>query len=435
MHRFDVSVVGLGFAGLPSAVAVARTGLHVVGLDSSADRVQAITDVTPGCGQMVVPENELRLVLSHGLLRVTHTTTPMPPANTHILCLPTPRGTDGEADVSSLLLATDRVAAVLRRGDLVLVQSTCPPGTIERKVVPRLINASGLIPGSDYSLAYSPVRIDPGNWSYNLRNVPRVVAGATPRCLEIAVRFLERFTDHLVPVDTIDIAEMTKVFENTFRLVNISLVNELATVCRASGVDFNKVLDAAATKPYGFMRHEPSPGAGGDCIPVSASIFASTARQVGVTAPVVESAINLNEIRPISTMERIRHVLALNNLPPLHDSRILVVGVTYKPDVPSTRESVAVRILKELRQETQVNYYDPYVPSLTLSDGTVLHNTNIESHTPDLILVLTRHRRVINASIRHSKIPVVDCSTGEPHLAHFRQRSFEINWHSAEPAV
>lgn len=420
MDTFDLSVVGLGFTGLPTAVAAARTGLRVVGLDSSTRRVRDIVDVAPGCGLNSVPEAELRKLLKSGLLHVRDTSRPPPNAGAHVVCVPTPPGIDGGADLSALRAAVDRIALRLRRGDLVLVQSTCPPGTVERVLMPRLINGSGLAPGTGFSLAYSPVRIDPGNDSFTLRTLPRVVAGATPRCRAAAENLLRMLTDHLVPVSTMHAAELVKVFENTFRLVNISLVNELAAVCRSSHIDFGEVLDAASTKPYGFLRHQPGPGAGEDCVPVAAAFFAAAARNHGVAATVVETAIALNHAMPAATVHLVGRLLAANRLRPLRGSRVLVVGVTYKPDAPNVKQSAAVRVLEQLRLEAEVSYHDPYVASLVLSDGTTLHSKEIEPHAADVVLLLTKHTVADQAALLRCEAPVLDCSTGDPRLLYWR---------------
>jgi UDP-N-acetyl-D-glucosamine dehydrogenase len=370
----------------------------------------------PGCGLATVNEEELRGVLATGALVVRHSADVMPAADAHVVCVPTPPGSDGGAELGPLLGAVERVAGVLRRGDLVVVQSTCPPGVMERVVVPRLVAGSGLAPGAGFSVAYSPVRVDPGSDAFSLRTLPRVVAGATPGCRRAAETLLSRFTDQLVPVGSLHAAELVKVFENTFRLVNISLVNELAAVCRASHVDFAEVLDAAGTRPFGFLRHHPSPGAGGDCIPVAAGFFAVAARQHGVAATVVETALALNQAMPATTVHHLRQVLAANHLPLLSGSRVLVVGITYKPDVPNVRQSAAVRVLEQLRLEAEVGYHDPYVSSLTLSDGTTLRSKEIGPGVADLVLVLTRHGVVDDGALFSCEAPVIDCTAGQPRL-------------------
>jgi UDP-N-acetyl-D-glucosamine dehydrogenase len=310
----------------------------------------------------------------------------------------------------------DSVAPTLRQGDLVIVQSTCPPGTTQDMVLARLARRSGLLPGTGFHLAYSPVRLNPGDARATLRKVPRVVAGATSACSRRAMEFLRRITDQVVPVSTTRTAEFVKIFEDTFRLVNISLVNELTALCRASHVDIREVLDAVATKPFGFARHHPGPGVGGAGLPASTAFFASAARRVGVPSAIVAAAVAVNDAAPAVVVRRLHRLLAAHRLPPLTGRRILVVGVTYKPDVPDVRESAAVRVLTRLRRVADVAYHDPYVPELRLADGTVLRSAPLDPDWPDLALLLTRHTAVEPAGLVEHGVPVVDCSTGTPAL-------------------
>jgi UDP-N-acetyl-D-glucosamine dehydrogenase len=415
MDRFDVAIVGLGFTGLPVAVAAAEAGLRVAGVDSSARRVEDITAVAPGCGLTTVPEASVAGLITRGLLEVSQGHSP-PAARTYVLCVPTPPGSDGGADLAPLLTAIDAVAERLRRDDLVLVQSTCPPGVVERVLASRLARVSGLAPGSGFGLAYSPVRIMPGTDLSDLRTLPRIVAGVTGQCRDRAMRFLQLFTSELVPVSCVLVAELTKIFENTFRLVNISLANELAALCREACVDPDEVLGAAETKPFGFLRHQPSTGAGGSCIPVAAAFFAAAARRHGVAAEVVEAAVALNRAMPARTIHLAKQILAANGLPQLENCRVLMVGVTYKPDVAHTGFSSAVRILEELRLDADVSYHDPYVPRLVLGDGTTLHSRPIEPDIADVVLLLTKHCRMDGAALDRCRAPVVDCTTGIPRL-------------------
>jgi UDP-N-acetyl-D-glucosamine dehydrogenase len=419
--RFDVMVIGLGFTGLPVAVAAAAAGLSTVGIDISPRRVREINEVSRGCGLTTVDEDELRTRLSQGQLHVSEPTPMMAAARTYVLCVPTPPGDDGSGDLTAVTEAVRSVAAVLRRGDLVLLQSTCPPGAIRRVVLPTLVGVSGLVPGADFSLAYSPVRVNPGERGCTIRSVPRVVSGVTPRCVAAAIRFLGEFTDHLVPVSSLEAAELIKVFENTFRLVNIALANELAELCRLSNVAVAEVLDAASTKPYGFLRHNPGPGAGGDCVPVAAGFFAEAARDIGMRAGVVEAALSVNEATPARVVYLLRELLADNEMRPLRGSRVLVVGVTYKSDVANTRQSAAVRIVELLRHEAEISYHDPYVPRLVLADGTVLHNSELTDGAADLVLVVTKHDAVDSDMLMRCGAPVIDCSTGHPALLSLRQ--------------
>lgn len=417
MSDHDVAVIGLGFTGLATAVSVARAGFRVLGLDDSADRVNEIRDVTPGCGRTTTSEHMLSWTLETGRLEVRQSQTDSSSARIHVLCVPTPPGPGEGAELSSLHAAVDRVGALLRAEDLVLVQSTCPPGAIERSVAPRLAQRSGLEPGRQIRLAYSPVRLDPGRTGADEgHRIPRVVAGMSARCTAVAVRFLRQFADRVVPVSTIATAELIKVFENSFRLVNISLVNELAALCQVRGIDVHELLDAAATKPFGFLAHRPGPGAGGDCVPVSARFLAAAARNSGVGASIVDAALKVNNVMPERVVDRVETLLTARGLPPLRACRVLIVGVTYKPDVPNVAGAAAVRIIERLRADGPVRYADPYVSSLRLSDGTMLRSEGPNPSKTDVVLVLTRHRTVDLAAVAGHNTPVVDCSTGWPRL-------------------
>jgi UDP-N-acetyl-D-glucosamine dehydrogenase len=376
----DVVVVGLGHTGLPVAVAAARSGLNVVGMDASAARIHEVKTGKPGCGLTTVDECELLALLSGPL---TVRTGPVPSADVYVLCVPH----------CELLGAADGVAGSLRNGDLVVVQSTCPIGMTEDILIPRLASRTD----AGFHLVYSPVRLDPGRAR---TAVPRVLAGMTEDSVFMASRFLHEIGEEVVPLGGIRAAELTKVFENTFRLVNISLVNELAELCQKSQVDVHEVLAAAATKPYGFLRHEPGPGAGGDCVPVCGEFFAAAALEYRSKAGIVEAALARNDTMADEIVKRL----------PAHPGRVLVVGVTYKPDVADVRRSVAVRVIEKLRYSADdVSYHDPYVPTLTLADGTVLRSRWIRPDVADLVLVITRHRGMDLSGLR---TPVIDCSAG-----------------------
>lgn len=413
----DVVVVGLGFTGLPTAVASARAGLRVVGLDSSSQRIDDVVDVRPGCGLGTVPEEELRDALSTGRLVVRDIAGGVPAAKVHVLCLPTPPEPRGGVDLRLLIGAVRAVAAVLRSGDLVIIQSTCPPGTLEHSLVPVLEQLSGLRAGTGFHVAAAPVRIDPGNRAHPFASIPRVVGGHTGRCAARATQFLSSIAHEVVTVTASCAAELAKLFENAFRLVNISLVNELAVVCRAYGVDVGEVLRASGTKPFGFLGHRPSAGAGGDCVPVSARVLSTAARRRGTITPLVDAALAVNDAMPAHAVHRLREAAAAVTGRPLRGSRVLVLGVTYKPDTPNVRQSAAVAVLEELRREAEVEYHDPYVAELILSDGTRLRSRATgDPGRADFAVVMTPHREY--ERLDPMGIPVFDCSTGEPRLVH-----------------
>ncbi|WP_158841942.1 nucleotide sugar dehydrogenase [Saccharothrix deserti] len=411
----DVVVIGLGFTGLPTAVAAAGAGSLVLGLDSSARRIADVVESRPGCGLGTVSEQALREALGSGRLVVRDMSSGVPAAGVHVLCLPTPPDRRGGVDLRPLTQAAQEVAAVLRRGDLVLVQSTCPPGTVSQSLVPLLERVSGLRAGSAFHVACAPMRIDPGNQTYAFTTIPRVVGGHTRRCGHRATQFLSAMAKEVVSVTSTCAAELSKVFENTFRLVNISLVNELAAVCRVYGVDVNDVLRAAGTKPFGFLGHRPSAGAGGDCVPVSARFFSTAARRRGLLSPLVDAALAMNDAMPAHTVQRLRDVIPQVVGRPLRASRVLILGVTYKADTPNVRQSAAVAVLEELRRESWADYHDPYVPELVLSDGTHLVGRDLgDVDDVDFAVIMTPH--LVYEDLSALDMPVFDCSTGEPRL-------------------
>ncbi|MFD7654715.1 nucleotide sugar dehydrogenase [Actinosynnema sp. NPDC059797] len=410
----EVVVVGLGFTGLPTAVAAARAGMRVVGLDNCARRVADVLDARPGSGLGTVSEDVLGDVLASGRLVVRDIVSGVPEGDVHVLCLPTPPDRRGGVDLRPLTQALRAVAPVLRRGDLVLLQSTCPPGTVAQSLVPLLEKLSGLRAGSAFHVACAPMRIDPGNRVHALTSIPRVVGGHTTRCAHRAAQFLSTMAQDVVHVTSTRAAELAKLFENTFRMVNISLVNEFAGVCRAYGVDVAEVLKAAGTKPFGFLGHHPSAGAGGDCVPVSARFLSTAARRRGLLSPLVDAALAVNDAMPAHTVHRLREAVASIVAKPLRDCRVLVLGVTYKADTPNVRQSAAVAALEELRRETSVDYHDPYVPELVLSDGTRLRRADFDDRAFDFAVLMTPHRHYDD--LPHRDLPVFDCTSGEPHL-------------------
>ncbi|MFI9811999.1 nucleotide sugar dehydrogenase [Saccharothrix variisporea] len=406
MDSVDVVVVGLGVTGLSTAVAAARVGFRVVGLDSAAGRVRDVAAVRPGCGLGTVSERELGRVLAGGRLEVRGVDGGVPAADVHVLCLPTPSDGSGRVDRRALISATRAVGGVLRNGDLVLVQSSCPPGTTAGAVVPELERVSGLRAGVGFSMACAPSRLDPG--SPASARATRVVGGCTEGCAERAGRFLRALGHEVVEVSGARVAELVKLFENTFRLVNISLVNELAAVCGELGVDVDEVLRAAGSKGFGFLGHRPSAGAGGDCVPVAARVFGAVARQVGLSCPVVDAAVAVNDAMPAHTVHRLRQAVGS-----LGGKRVLVLGVTYKPDVPDIRRSAAIAVLEELRREAEVAFHDPYVDRVEMADGTVLGAADLRRPERfDLVVLMTPHAAY--RQVGGWSVPVVDCSSGHP---------------------
>ena len=398
-----VGVIGLGYVGLPLAVAFAEAGDDVVALDVDPLKVSA---VAAGDSYIEdIPSDRLRAVLAK--IRSTYRYADLAKADAVIICVPTPLTENREPDLGPLDAAAKSLAQVLQPGQLIVLESTTYPGTTRERVMP-LLESSGLRVGTDINLAFSPERVDPGRTDYSLRNTPKVVGGITPACLDRADDLYSRVCDHIVRVSTPEAAELTKLLENIFRSVNIALVNELAVLAERMGIDIWEVVDAAATKPYGFMRFEPGPGMGGHCLPVDPFYLTWRAREFHMSTEFIELAGKINQYMPYHCAERVEQ--ALNDMSkPVKGSRILILGASYKGGVGDIRESPALRIIEVLAGRGGiVSYHDEYVPSLPmlglesipLDDGAVA--------AADAVVLVTAHPRIDHTSIAARSALFVD---------------------------
>jgi UDP-N-acetyl-D-glucosamine dehydrogenase len=383
--RMSVGVVGLGYVGLPLAVAFAEAGEQVVAVDVDPAKVAAVA-----AGESYIEDVEserLRDVL--GLLEVSTRFSPLARVDAVLICVPTPLTRNREPDLGPLISAARSLAQVLQRGQLVVLESTTYPGTTRERLVP-LLEESGLRVGEGLNVAFSPERVDPGRTDYALRNTPKVVGGMTPRCGDRAEALYSLICDQLVRVSTPEAAEMTKLLENIFRSVNIALVNELAILSDRMAIDIWEVIDAAATKPYGFMRFEPGPGMGGHCLPVDPFYLTWRAREFDMATEFIELAGKINQQMPHFCVERIER--ALNQVAkPVKGSKIAILGVSYKGGVGDTRESPALRIIRVLQDRgALLAYHDPFVPALRELG---LENTELEAAVEgaDAIVLVTAH--------------------------------------------
>ncbi len=354
-----VGIIGLGYVGLPLAVAFAETGHEVTGLDVS-ERV--VTDLNAGTSRVEDISDE-RLAGLGGRLAASTDPSALGACDAVLICVPTPLANQREPDLSYIADAGRALTAVLRKGQLVVLESTTYPGTTRERLQP-ILEESGLAAGRDFHLAFSPERIDPGRTDHTIQTTPKVVGGLTDDCRARAVELYSEICDEVVVVSTPEAAEMTKLLENIFRSVNIALVNELAVLCERMGIDVWEVVDAAATKPYGFMRFEPGPGMGGHCLPVDPFYLAFKAREYDFPAEFVELAGKVNQHQPHYCVERI--VRALNDAgKPARDSRVLLLGVSYKTGVGDMREAPALKIGHLLRQlGAEISFHDPHVAEL-----------------------------------------------------------------------
>ncbi|MBC7373928.1 MAG: nucleotide sugar dehydrogenase [Frankiales bacterium] len=393
-------VVGLGYVGLPLAVALAEAGLTVVGYDSDPARIAVLQAGRSGIGD--VPD---AATSTPGLTFTADLTTSR--ATTYVLCVPTPLR-EGMPDLAAVEAASRSVAAVLTPGDLVVLESTTYPGTTEEVVGPLLDAGSGLTAGQDFLLAYSPERIDPGNPTFGIRNTPKVVGGLDEASTKAAVEFYARVCDTVVPVGGTREAEMAKLLENTFRHVNIALVNEMAVFCRELDIDLWQVIEAAKTKPFGFMPFYPGPGVGGHCIPVDPSYLSWRVRKMGFTFRFVELAQEINAQMPSYTVTRLADLLNDAGLA-LSRSRVLCLGAAYKPGVADCRESPSIEVMRQLRHKgVNVAYADPFVPDLIM-DGealTAVALTDLQAY--DAVVVLTPHPQFDLEAVRRDAKLVLD---------------------------
>jgi UDP-N-acetyl-D-glucosamine dehydrogenase len=356
----SIGVIGLGYVGLPLAVAFAEAGEKVVAVDVDPRKVAAL--VAGDSYIEDIPSERLRAVL--GQIQATSHYQPLARTDAVLICVPTPLTPNREPDLSALTAAGDALGQVLQRGQLVVLESTTYPGTTREQLVPMLEQRSDLKVGVDVNVAFSPERVDPGRTDYSLRNTPKVIGGMTDACTDRAIEVYGRICDQIVRVSTPEAAEMTKLLENIFRSVNIALVNELAILSERMGIDIWEVVDAASTKPYGFMRFEPGPGMGGHCLPVDPFYLTWRAREFDMSTEFIELAGKMNQQMPYHCVERIER--ALNDASkPVRGSSILVLGASYKAGVGDIRESPALRIMEFLAERGgNVSYHDPYVPAL-----------------------------------------------------------------------
>jgi UDP-N-acetyl-D-glucosamine dehydrogenase len=390
-RRARVVVIGQGYVGLTVGMAAADAGFAVTGVDVDEARVRDLS-----AGRLVVPgveEERFGSAMRGRRLRFTAGTEAVGTAEVVLICVPTPV-TDRAPDLSYVEAASATVARGLAPGTLVVLESTTYPGTTEERVRP-ILEASGLRDGEDFYLAYSPERIDPGNPDYDMRNTPRIVAGTTPDALGLAVAFYQPLVDDLISVSSPRTAELTKLLENTFRHVNIALVNEMAQLCHDMGLDVFEVIDAAASKPFGFMPFYPGPGVGGHCIPLDPTYLAwQVRRDAGRRFGLLEQAQDVNEGMPSYVASRIGE--ALNELgKPVKGAKILVLGVTYKPDVGDVRESPALRVMQALhRRGAEVSFNDPFAKEASLNGGGVPCSelTDESLRETDCVAILTPHQ-------------------------------------------
>jgi UDP-N-acetyl-D-glucosamine dehydrogenase len=397
-----IGVIGLGYVGLPLAVAFAQEGCEVVAVDIDPRKVEAIA-----AGESYIEDVSSELLREVSQRIHAHTRySRLARADAVLVCVPTPLTRNREPDLGPLVDCTRALAEVLQADQLVVLESTTYPGTTRERVLP-LLEESGLAAGRDFHLAFSPERVDPGRTDFTLRNTPKVIGGLTDACAQRAEDLYGLICDELVRVSTPEAAELTKLLENIFRSVNIALVNELAMLTDRMGIDIWEVVDAAATKPYGFMRFEPGPGMGGHCLPVDPFYLSWRAREFDIATEFIELAGKVNQQMPYHCVAKVQRALNDAGLP-LKGARIAVLGVSYKPGVGDIRESPALKILGLLgRRGADLRYHDPHVPALA---DLGLRSLPLEDalSDADLALIVTAHPGVDHELVARRARLVVD---------------------------
>jgi len=392
--KAKIAVIGLGYVGLPLAVEKAKAGFTVIGIDRKQDRVAMVNR-----GENYIPDvlaRELAEVVKDGKLQATQDFSVIANVDVVTICVPTPLDKNKQPDTSYIEYVVEQSVPYLHPGQLMVLESTTYPGTTEEVIQPQ-IEGQGFTIGQDFFLAFSPERIDPGNRKFQMKNTPKVVGGVTVSCTEVAKALYERVVDGKVfPASSPRVAEMAKLLENIFRIVNISLVNELALLCEKMKIDVWEVIEAAKTKPFGFMAFYPGPGLGGHCIPLDPFYLSWKAKEYGFTTRFIELAGQINDAMPHHVVERAMELLNEQGKP-LKGSRVLLLGVAYKRDIDDLRESPALKVVRLLAEQGAVlSYHDPYIPKVD-HQGLRLCSAPLTEETlaaQDLAIIMTGHTGV-----------------------------------------
>lgn len=402
-----LKVIGLGYVGLPVAFEACRAGLTVTGFDISSDVVEGLN-----AGQSHIDDlanGDVAAMRECGFV-ATGDPTDLTEGDVFVICVPTPLSSDGAPDLSAVVEASKLVASVIGPGCLAVLESTTYPGTTYGTVRPLLEQGSGLVAGVDFSLAYSPERIDPGNPTYGLRNTPKVVGGLTPACTERAVEFYGAIVDEVVPTVGVSEAELAKLLENTYRHVNIALMNELAVFCHELGIDLWAAIEAASTKPFGFEAFYPGPGVGGHCIPIDPNYLSWVVRSIGHRFRFVELAQEISGSMPTYVVKRIQDALNADKKA-INRSRILLLGVTYKADISDQRESPARPLADQLiAKGADVHFFDPYVDIFSLKDRQISSEKDLALAVDwaDIVVLLQAHSQIVESDVLAGARRVLD---------------------------
>ncbi len=388
-----IAILGMGYVGLPLAVVFAEAGFSVTGVDPDRRKADSL-----GMGKSYIPDistKRLAPLVKSGLLKATSDFSVLKDCDAVSICVPTPLRKTGDPDMSFILSATEQLAKYMHKGMVIVLESTTYPGTTREILLPKLGEANGLTVGKDWFLAFSPERVDPGREDFTTLNTPKVVGGITPACTEVTEAWYSGAIQHIHTVSSAEAAEMAKLLENTFRMVNIGMVNELAIMCERVGVDVWEVIDAAATKPFGFMKFTPGPGLGGHCIPIDPLYLSWKMKTYQYTARFIELASEINTNMPRYVVTRILEALNERGKT-LKGARCLVLGVAYKPDIDDIRESPALDVIGLLQKKgATVEYHDPYISSLKTHEDTEMicvPDLMLAVKSADVVVAVTNHK-------------------------------------------
>ncbi len=404
--KAKIAVIGLGYVGLPLAVEFSKCGFSVMGIEKSKSKVKKIQEGRNYISD--IKDSDFKAVVRKGLLKSTDRFVSLRSQDVIVICVPTPLRKTRDPDISYILAAIEEAAKYLHREQLVILESTTYPGTSRELLLP-ILKRTGLKVGKDFYLVFSPERIDPGNEFYTISNTPKIVGGITSNCAHIAKSLYSQITNSVIVVSSTEVAEMVKLLENTFRSVNIGLVNEIALICDKLGIDTWEVIESAASKPFGFMPFYPGPGIGGHCIPVDPHYLTWKLKTVNFYARFIELAGEINSKMPEFLVSKIADALN-NNKKSIKDAKILLLGIAYKRDVSDTRESPALDVFRLLRDKgARVSYNDPYVPRIVIDDKRYISKRMTAStiKSQDCIVIITDHKKYnISEIVKRAKLIV-----------------------------
>lgn len=403
-----VAVVGMGYVGLPLAVVFAEAGFDVTGIDIDPRKAEVLNNRESYI--LDVPTEKVAGLVMQGRLRATTDYQVIREMDAVSICVPTPLRQTGDPDLSFIVSAVEGIAPYLHPGMIIILESSTYPGTTRELMLPTLTEKGNFEIGKDIFLAFSPERVDPGREDWTTRNTPKIVGGITPACTEVADAWYRQALETVVPVSSTEVAEMAKLLENTFRMINIGLVNELAIICDRLGVDVWEVIDAAATKPFGFMKFTPGPGLGGHCIPIDPLYLSWKMKSLNYNARFIDLASEINTGMPRFVVSKVQDALNDHNKP-LRGSKVLILGAAYKPDIDDLRESPALDVIHLLQGKgALVDYHDPYIPVIKQDE---IELTSVEDLMPvvrdaDCVVIITNHKQYDYAAILEAAKLVVD---------------------------